>query len=152
MTLPARRAGSTAPWGLLYEWQEVREKLGELWASAVPGGGGLVTQVGAWEPSADIEETDDAYLPEVDLPGVRRDEVTIEVVDSEPAVHGEVRERRRTGIPRRQTRGVGQFDCRMSLPADTDTEHISAELTDGVLTVRVSKADQPERRRIEITS
>lgn len=39
----------------------------------------------------------------------------------------------------------------MSLPSKVDTEHISAELTSGVLTVRVPKAEKDRPHRIEIT-
>ncbi|MBT2493237.1 Hsp20/alpha crystallin family protein [Streptomyces sp. ISL-96] len=125
--------------------------MGRLWASAVPGGGGLVPDV-PWEPAGDIEETDDAYVLELDLPGLRKDQVSVEVLDSELAVHGEVKEKERTGVVRRQTRRVGQFDYRMSLPADADAERISAELTNGVLTVHVPRAEKAKPRRIEITS
>ena len=51
---------------------------------------------------------------------------------------------------RRHTRHIGQFDYRTSLPPDSDIEHISAELTHGVLTVRVPKAEQAKPHRIEI--
>ncbi|MGW7458129.1 Hsp20/alpha crystallin family protein [Streptomyces sp. NPDC054797] len=45
-----------------------------------------------WEPADDVEETDDAYVAyvlELGLPGLREDQVTVEVLDSELAVHGE---------------------------------------------------------------
>lgn len=149
MMLPVRRESSTARWDLLREFQDLSERMGRLWASAVPGGGGLGPDV-PWEPAGDIEETDDAYVLELDLPGLRKDHVSVEVLDSELAVHGEVKEKERTGVIRRQTRKVGQFDYRMSLPADA--ERISAELADGVLTVRVPRAEKAKPRRIEITS
>jgi HSP20 family protein len=51
----------------------------------------------------------------------------------------------------RQTRRVGRFDYRWALPADADADHVTAELTDGVLTVRVPKTEKSRPRRIEIT-
>jgi HSP20 family protein len=150
MMLPVHRESSTARSDLLREFQDLSERMGRLWASAVPGGGGLGPDV-PWEPAGDIEETDDAYVLELDLPGLRKDQVSVEILDSELAVHGEIKERERTGVIRRQTRRVGQFDYRMSLPADADAERISAELADGVLTVRVPRAEKAKPRRIEIT-
>lgn len=66
-------------------------------------------------------------------------------------MHGEIEEKERTGVLRHRTRRTGRFDCRVTLPQDTDEEHISAELADGVLTVTVPKAQKAKPRRIEIT-
>ncbi|TVL91285.1 Hsp20/alpha crystallin family protein [Streptomyces sp. SAJ15] len=149
MTVPVHREGSTRR-DLLREFQDLTDRMGRLWAAAVPGGGGLVSEH-PWEPADDVEETDDSYVIELDLPGLRRDQITVEVLDSELAVHGEVKEKERVGVLRRQTRRIGQFDYRMSLPADADAEHISAELAHGVLTVRVPRTQRAKPRRIEIT-
>lgn len=118
--------------------------------SVFPGGGELGV-AGAWAPPADIEDTEDAYLVELELPGVDKDQITIEVSQSELDVHGEIKEKERAGVVRRQARRTGQFDYRMSLPPNSDTEHISADLTNGVLTVRVPKAEKATPRRVEIT-
>ncbi|SES04730.1 HSP20 family protein [Streptomyces qinglanensis] len=62
-----------------------------------------------------------------------------------------MQEKERTGTVRRHTRRIGRFDSRTTLPPDSDAEHISAELTDGVLTVNVPKAGKEQAQRIEIT-
>ncbi|MEV5237204.1 Hsp20 family protein [Streptomyces pseudogriseolus] len=46
---------------------------------------------------------------------------------------------------------MGQFDYRTTLPPNSDTEHVSADLTSGVLTVRVPKTETGKGHRIEIT-
>jgi HSP20 family protein len=121
-----------------------------LMQSAFPGGGELGA-AGAWAPLADVEDTEDAYLVELDLPGVDKDQITVEVTESELDVHGEIKEKERAGVVRRQTRRIGQFDYRTSLPPNSDTEHVSAELTNGVLSVRVPKAEKDKPHRIEIS-
>ncbi|MFD4998340.1 Hsp20/alpha crystallin family protein [Streptomyces buecherae] len=70
---------------------------------------------------------------------------------AELSVHGEVRNRERAGVPRDRTRHTGRFHHQVTLPQDTDEEHVTADLTDGVLTVKVPKAEQAKPRRIEIT-
>ncbi|MFB7223573.1 Hsp20/alpha crystallin family protein [Streptomyces sp. NPDC056227] len=52
---------------------------------------------------------------------------------------------------RRHTGHIGQFDCRTSLPLNSDTEYISAELTNGVLALRVPKVEKARPHHIEIT-
>ncbi|CAL9657812.1 Spore protein SP21 [Streptomyces sp. enrichment culture] len=149
MTLPVRRRQSSPVWDPFKEFQDLYERMGQPWQSAVPGGG-LIG--GTWAPLADLEETDDAYVVEIDLPGVRKDDVTVELNAGELSVHGEIKEKERTGVLRSRTRRTGRFGHRVTLPQDTDEEHVSAELADGVLTVKVPKAEKAKPRRIEITS
>ncbi|WP_346656974.1 Hsp20/alpha crystallin family protein [Streptomyces sp. F001] len=80
-----------------------------------------------------------------------KDQITVEVTDVELDVHGEIKEKERSGVVRRHTHHIGQFDYRTNLPPNSDTEHISAELTNGVLTVRVPKTEKAKPHRIEIT-
>jgi HSP20 family protein len=104
----------------------------------------------AWMPLVDIEEQDDAYLLEADLPGVKRGNVTIEQIGNELVINGEFKERERKGVVRRQTRQTGRFAYRVTLPEQVDAEKIEAKLNDGVLAIRVPKSQRAQRRQIEI--
>jgi len=73
---------------------------------------------GASRSLVDLEETDDAWIIEAEVPGARREDVSVELHGDELAVHGEIRERERAGILRRRTRRTGQFDYRVRLPGD----------------------------------
>jgi HSP20 family molecular chaperone IbpA/Icc-related predicted phosphoesterase len=110
------------------------------------------TDAVGWAPLVDIEEEDDSYVIEADLPGVKRDDVNIELVGRELTITGEIKERERKGVLRRQTRRTGHFTYRVILPEEVDPEKIDAKLADGVLTVRVAKAQRAERRRIDVES
>lgn len=112
--------------------------------------GPLSARGDAWSPLVDVEETEDAWIVEADVPGAKRDDITVELQGDELAVHGEVKERERVGILRRRTRRTGQFDYRVRLPGDVDEDGIEAGLDGGVLTVRVPKSERARRRRIEI--
>jgi HSP20 family protein len=98
----------------------------------------------------DIEETDEAWVVEADLPGVKKGDINIEISDSELAVTGEIKERERTGVLRRRTRRTGHFEYRVTLPGNAETENVDASLNEGVLTVRVPKPERAKPRRIEI--
>nr|WP_297415852.1 Hsp20/alpha crystallin family protein [uncultured Nocardioides sp.] len=125
----------------------MQQRVSKLLESGV--GHGLVT---SWVPAVDIEETDEAFLVEADLPGVKRDDVTVELQDNELRIHGEVKERERTGILRRRTRRTGQFDYRVVLPGEVDADNVEANLQEGVLRVVVRKTEHAKPRRIEITT
>jgi hypothetical protein len=57
---------------------------------------------------------------EAELPGVRQEDVDIELVGNELAISGELKEKERTGVVRRRTRRTGRFDYRVALPEQVD--------------------------------
>jgi HSP20 family protein len=105
---------------------------------------------GAFVPMADVEETDDAYVIEIELPGVDRKDIDISVVGRRLLVTGERKERERVGLLRRRTRRVGEFRYEVVVPDDIDGDAVEARLDRGVLTIRVAKATADRRRRIEV--
>jgi HSP20 family protein len=132
---------------------ELEDRMGNLIQSffadpfaAIPA----VAPVPVWVPPVDIEETQDSYILEMDLPGVKPDDVNLELRDSnELRVTGQYRERERTGTMRRQGRRGGEFEYDVILPGDVNAEQVEATMEDGVLMVRLGKA-QPQPRRIEV--
>ena len=112
----------------------------------------LLSEAATWTPLVDIEEQDDAYVIEAELPAAKREDINIELLGNELAITGEIKERERKGIVRRKTRRVGQFDYRVTLPSHVDAKKIDAKLSDGVLTVSIPKAEQAQRQRIEVKS
>jgi HSP20 family protein len=147
-----RRAASPERWEPLQEFENVTERMRRMLEQTFSGFGSPLqfAETAGWSPLVDIEETDDAYVVEAELPGVKRDDVNIELVGNELAITGEIRERERKGTLRRRTRRTGRFDYRVSLPDHVDPEKIEANLADGVLTVRAPKSERAQRRRIEV--
>jgi HSP20 family protein len=103
-----------------------------------------------WTPLVDVEETDDAWVFEVDLPGVRREDVQIEVGDQDLTISGEIKERERVGVLRHRARRTGQFSYSTTLPAGVDPDRVEARFDEGVLTVRVPRPEQARPHRIKI--
>jgi HSP20 family protein len=110
------------------------------------------SETGGWLPLVDVEETDEAYAVEAEVPGVKRDDVNIELLGNELAITGEVAPRERKGTMRRQARRTGRFEYRVTLPDEVDADRIEATLAEGVLTIRVPKLQSAQRRRIEVNS
>ena len=152
--LPERRSRlATERWDPLSELDQVTERMRRMLDQTF-GGFALQpfsTEMG-WAPPVDIEETDDAYVIEAELPGVKEKDVNIEHAGNEISVSGEIKERERKGVLRRQTRRTGRFEYRVRLPEHVDGEKIDAKLDGGVLTVRVPKSQRAQRRRIEVKS
>jgi HSP20 family protein len=146
MPVPRRRSperwrgGPREFWDPFGEFGQMWERMSQFFESTGEGG------PGAWVPAVETEEADDAYLVRAELPGMKRDDIDVEVSGNELRITGEVKEETEGKTRRRH----GKFAYRASLPTDADPEQISAQLTDGVLTVRVPKAAQARSRRVEI--
>jgi HSP20 family protein len=136
----------------LGELEQLTERMQRMLDRTFGGFAARAMERGGWSPVADLEEQDDAYLFQVELPGVKREDITIELVGSELAISGELKEESRQGVVRKSMRRFGRFDYRVSLPNQVDQGKVEAKLNDGVLTVRVPKAERAQRRQIAITS
>jgi HSP20 family protein len=133
-------------WDDLYRLRDsLRQLLGGLgWPDSVRlAADGMV-------PLADVEETDEAYVVEVELPGVRRGDVTVSVEGRRLSVDAERRERQRSGVLRRRARTVGHLHYEVVVPGDVDADETTASLNDGVLTVRLHKSMAQRARRIPV--
>ena len=148
MTLPVRRSiGQLDQWSPLREFEDLYQQVDRLVQSALGSSAGA----GPWLPAADVSETDDAYVVEIELPGVKRDDVDVELNGNELVVTVELKEQERKGLLRRRTRRVGDFEYRVTLPGDLHEHGVEASLTSGVLTVRVPKAEHARSGKIEVT-
>lgn len=147
--LPIRRGpGEPGGWDPLAEFNRLAQEMAstlEHWRSLLPIGGDFTV------PAADVEETADAYLVEVDLPGVQKGDVTVELTGDRLTVRAERKERERVGVLRRRTRTTGIYQYEITLPGEVDAERAEATLADGVLTLRLPKAGGATGRRIPIT-
>lgn len=104
-----------------------------------------------WSPVVDVSESSDALVLEVELPGVDREEVAITVENNSLSIRGERRfEKREDDNYLRIERAYGPFSRSFTLPSNYDTDAVVATYADGVLTVRVPKAEEAKPRRIKI--
>jgi HSP20 family protein len=93
---------------------------------------------------AEFAELHDAYVAEVELPGVRKNQMRIELADRELVIStqpGSTRPRPRA--PRTARRAV-RLECRLPLPVQADTRQVMAALADGLLIITVPRQDTAE--------
>jgi HSP20 family protein len=138
-------------WKPLQDFEQAAQRMRRLLDETFSGAP-LLAEVAAWTPPVDVEETDDAYVVEAEVPGVKREDVNVELVGNELTISGEIVERERVGIIRRRTRRTGRFEYRVALPEGVDGDKIEARLDKGVLTVKVPKAQRAEHKKIEVKS
>ena len=131
------------------EFEDIYDRMGQLMNLAF-GVAPVDVAEGPWIPLADVSETDDAYVVEVDLPGVNRDQIDIQVQDRELVITGEIPESEQKGRLHRRSRRTGRFEFRTYLPGDVSADGVTAQLSDGVLTVTIPKSETAKPRHIEI--
>ncbi|RSS82182.1 Hsp20/alpha crystallin family protein [Streptomyces sp. WAC06614] len=154
MALPIRRGGGLSErlrpaWGSMDPFRDFENMWGEmgrlLEQAAVPAPG----ESGHWLPMAEETETGDAYVVRMELPGVPADNVNIEVDGNELSISGEISEEQQGKVLSRRT---GKFLYRTTLPAAVNAEECEADLSDGLLTLRIPKKAEGKRHKIELRS
>lgn len=119
-------------------------------SSPLPNGGNGGTT--SWLPPVDITETEDSLVLAFDLPGLKEDDIQIELDDNVLTVSGQ-RERQHEQKQDdfyRFERRFGSFSRSVALPAGVNDENINASYDNGVLEIRVPKPEQYKPKRIQI--
>lgn len=132
----------------------LREEMDHLLQNFFGEGTALPAVKEGMVPRLDVAETDTEIEVTTDLPGFKPEEVNVEVRDNYLHVNGEhVEEKKENGNGKkyhRIERRSGSFSRSVWLPCAVDEEKIDAQLRDGVLTVRLPKAAEAQRKRIPI--
>ena len=107
---------------------------------------------GTFMPSFDVKETPDGYVFTADLPGIRREDLEIQLAGNRLSISGK-REQESTEAPGAfyaQERSYGSFSRTFSLPEEVQSGKVAAELRDGVLHLMVPKSPEVRPQKINI--
>ena len=106
----------------------------------------------ALSPAVDVEETPDAYVFHADLPGMSSKDVKVTVHGDTLTLRGERKreEKQSDGAMHRVERAYGSFERSFTLGLPVRADQVKASYKDGVLEVRVPKADEAKPRDIEV--
>ncbi len=152
-----RRTGS---WDPFRELEEMTQRMTEMFGLAPWAGAPMRRDRGngeerlLWRPAVDITEAEEGYRIRVDLPGVKKDDLSVTLQDGVLTVEGERKEQREEKGERVHRREVwhGRFVRSFAMPADADENAVEARFEDGVLNILVRrvKQEQPEPKKIRI--
>ena len=112
------------------------------------------TRTAAFLPPADVTVSDGDMVVTMDLPGLKAEDLSIELLDGYLVVRGE---RTRPELADGTTlahgeRAYGRFERRIKVPDGVDPDAITASMNDGVLSVIVPKPERMQRKSIAIGS
>ncbi|UCE59935.1 MAG: Hsp20/alpha crystallin family protein [Phycisphaerales bacterium] len=130
-----------------------RNEMDRLWSNFFGQQANGCECAGRGYPNLNVWEDGEAYIAEAEVPGIKLEDLEISVVDDELTIKGE---RKACGCEdvtyHRRERGVGSFSRVLHLPAEVDPEKVEATLSNGVLTIKLAKAQAVLPRKIEVTA
>ena len=147
-SLSPREFFSSSPFELMRRFSEEMDRAFEGWGlSRGWGFGGGETTV--WSPAVEVFERDNNMVVRIDLPGMSKDDVKVEMTDDGLVIHGErKREHEEKGEGwYRSERSYGQFYRLIPLPDGTNADQAKAKFENGVLEVSVPVPESQRRRR-----
>ncbi|WP_257459114.1 Hsp20/alpha crystallin family protein [Archangium lipolyticum] len=155
--LPVRRgsgSSSVGRWTRGFDpFEQMRELMGfdpfERMGRIVGGGG---EQTWSFVPAFEVKETKDAYIFKADLPGVKESDLDITLTGDRLTIGGkrETEQQEESDRFYAYERSYGSFSRSFTLPEGVDGEHVTAELKDGVLNLRLPKLPEVQPKRIQV--
>jgi len=140
-------AGTLMRWDPFAELGELRSRFDRMFDERLDG------RERAWTPAIDVVREDGQLVVRADLPGIKPEEVKIEVEDDILTVsgeHTESNEEKDNSYVRRERR-YGSFRRSMALPAGVDAEKIEAKTHDGVVEVTIPLPTEGKKEPVTIT-
>src|SRR6185369_5379742 len=138
-------------WNPLQDLMVLQDRMNRLFEDATQRrantDGGDEFERADWTPAADIYETESGYAIAIDLPGISRDAVEIDVDDNRLIVKGT---RNVQQSKHRNERPRGKFVRTFSIPGSVDQGGIGADYKDGVLQIRLPKRQEQKAQRVVI--
>ena len=102
-------------------------------------------------PALNVWESDNALHAELELPGLRMEDLEVSVKKNELTIHGELEDGAAEGSTfHRRERSRGSFQRVLHLPVEVNADAVEARLERGVLTIDLPKAEAAKPRKIEI--
>jgi HSP20 family protein len=139
-------AGTLTRWEPFAELGELRSHLDRTFGDFFDG------HERHWTPAIDVERKNGNLVVRADVPGIKPDEVKIEVENDILTVSGEHEERKEEKDKHflRRERRYGSFSRSLALPTGVDAKKIKASTHDGVVEVTIPMPSEPEKTKVEI--
>ena len=141
-------------WDPFREMSALQERMNRLmsdYRTRTPFGEEELAQ-GAWIPAVDIYETKESILLNVELPGVTKEDISLEVKDSTLTLRGEKKLEKDVKEENfhRMERAYGSFTRAFTLPSTVQQDKVKAKFRDGILEIVLPKAEEAKPKQIKV--
>jgi HSP20 family protein len=130
----------------------LRDAMNRLFEESFVPGANFQRGRQGFAPAIDLSETENAYLVEAAVPGLKAEDLNINVENNVLTISGEIKQEQESNERNyhRVERTFGSFQRTMTLPNTVKVDDIKATLKDGVLHLEIPKAEEVKPRRIQI--
>lgn len=102
-------------------------------------------------PAINIFDDKDFFILKSEMPGIEKDDIKIQIKEDSLEIRGERKFiEKKDRVYHRKERVYGSFARKFNLPFKSDTNKVSADLKDGILTIKVNKAEEIKAKSISI--
>ncbi len=132
----------------------IQERMNQIFEDALSRSRGRDEglRTGMWTPAVDIYENNDSVVVKAELPGVEKDQISVEVKDGILTMRGERKFEKEVKEEsyHRIERSYGSFQRSFSLPVSVNQDKVTARFQDGVLEVKLPKKEQAKPKQIQV--
>ncbi len=106
-----------------------------------------------WNPTTDIYETKDSYVFKIEVPGMKKDDIEIDFKENVLTISGEKKEDKEVKKENyhRVESFSGSFSRSFTIPKNIDPKKIEASMKEGVLELKIGKAEEVKSKKIPIS-
>ncbi len=139
-------------WDPFRETSSLQERLNRVFGDLRGRTGAEEVAQGAWVPPIDIHETPESLVLKAELPGLKREDISIELQDSTLVLKGEKRFEKDVNEENyhRIERTYGSFQRSFTLPGIIKQDGVKAKFNDGILEITLPKAEEAKPRQVKI--
>jgi len=130
----------------------LRDEMNRLFEGSLPGFGQNLGFFSGWSPALDLFEDKDTVFVQVELPGMKREDIDISLHDGALTISGERKQQSeaREGETFRSERYFGRFHRTVTLPTAVDANRVKATYKEGILTVELPKTEEAKPKQIQV--
>lgn len=150
-TLARRNRNDVAPWNALREIEDHFSRFfAEPFGAMTDWSNGSV----GWAPAIDVSENENEYVIDADIPGVSKDDITLEILDNVVTIKGERKSEKKEEDKKkgyhRVERSYGSFQRSVQIPGGFKSDAVEAKFDNGVLRVTLPKPEEAKPRTITV--
>lgn len=141
-------------WGCEHPANQLRDEVERVWTGFMNNPGvhqAAQVVTGRPFPSLDVSGDSENFYVEVELPGLKVEDLDIAVFGNQLTLKGSRAEEVKEGVTYyRRERGIGQFERLLKLPSELQSESVKAELNNGVLRITLPKAERAKPHKVNV--
>ena len=141
------------PWSNVGRLSDLRDEIDRLFEAPLADLARSSNLLSGWTPALDVFEQKDNFVVKAELPGMKKEDITVSLHDGSLSISGERKSetKHEDAEVYRAERFFGRFQRTVTLPAPVAPDKVKAQYKDGVLTVTLPKTDEAKPKQIDVS-